>query len=85
MSEDTQYNTTTESEAPSLGLQDIQNALKIIDFAADQGAFKGWTTVQQVMSVRNKIADFVAYAEANAETPTETVAAPVDGAEAVAV
>ena len=84
MSEDTQYNSTTESEAPSLGLQDIQNALKIIDFAADQGAFKGWTTVQQVMSVRNKIADFVAYAEANAE-PTETADAPVDGAEAVAV
>lgn len=77
---------TVESEAPSLGLQDIQNALKIIDFAADQGAFKGWTTVQQVMSVRNKIADFVAYAEANAETPADqSVTAPVDGAEAVAV
>lgn len=77
---------TVESEAPSLGLQDIQNALKIIDFAADQGAFKGWTTVQQVMSVRNKIADFVAYAEANADAPAATEdSVTVDGAEAVAV
>lgn len=73
---------TVESEAPSLGLQDIQNALKIIDFAADQGAFKGWTTVQQVMSVRNKIADFVAYAEANADTPAAEETVAVDGAEA---
>jgi hypothetical protein len=57
------------AEAPSLGIQDIQNALKIIDFACDQGAFKGWNTIEQVRSVRLKIAAFVAYAEAN--TPAD--------------
>ncbi len=56
-------------EAPSLGIQDINNALKIIDFAAEQGAFKGWNTIQQVLSVREKIAAFVAYAQANADEP----------------
>jgi hypothetical protein len=58
-------------EAPSLGIQDIQNALKIIDFAAEQGAFKGWNTIEQVLAVRSKIAAFVAFAEANAD-PVET-------------
>lgn len=61
-------------DAPSLGIQDIQNALKIIDFAAEQGAFKGWSTIQQVLNVRGKIAAFVAYAEANADQPAEAEA-----------
>lgn len=56
-------------EAPSLGIQDIQNVLKIIDFAADQGVFKGWQTIQQVFSVREKVAAFVAFAQANADEP----------------
>jgi hypothetical protein len=64
---------TETTEAPSLGIQDIQNALKIIDFAAEQGAFKGWNTIQQVLTVRGKIAAFVAYAEANSDqAPAET-------------
>jgi hypothetical protein len=59
-------------EAPSLGLQDIQNVLKIIDFAADQGVFKGWATIQQVFTVREKVAAFVAFAQANADEPAPT-------------
>ena len=58
-------------DAPSLGIQDIQNALKIIDFAAEQGTFKGWQTIQQVFAVREKIAAFVAYAQANADEPAQ--------------
>lgn len=65
---------TPAEDAPSLGIQDIQNALKIIDFAAEQGAFKGWNTIQQVLTVRGKIAAFVAYAEANADQPAEAEA-----------
>ncbi len=60
-----------QPDAPSLGLVDIQNALKVIDFACDQGAFKGWSTIEQVQLVRTKLAAFVAYAAANSE---ETVA-----------
>lgn len=63
--------TAPQPDAPSLGLVDIQNALKVIDFACDQGAFKGWSTIEQVQLVRTKLAAFVAYAAANSE---ETVA-----------
>lgn len=62
MSEET--NTSNDVQAPSLGMVDIQNALKIIDFACEQGAFKGWNTITQVQSVRNKLATFLAIAEA---------------------
>ena len=72
MSEVTTIVTEEVEEAPSLGIQDIENALKVIDFAAEQGAFKGWKTIQQVLQVREKIATFVAYAQANAEeAPTQ--------------
>jgi hypothetical protein len=60
-----------QTEAPTLGLQDIENTLKIIDFAAEQGAFKGWNTIQQVLAVRGKIAAFLTYAQENAEQPAE--------------
>lgn len=72
-------NTSNDVQAPSLGMIDIQNALKIIDYACEQGAFKGWNTITQVQSVRNKLATFLAVAEAatasaeateNAEEPT---------------
>jgi len=68
---------TETTEEPSLGLQDIQNALKIIDFACEQGAFKGWNTIEQVRTVRGKIAAFVAFAEAN-PAPAEDVPAAIE-------
>jgi hypothetical protein len=70
---------TPQTDAPSLGLVDIQNALKVIDFACDQGAFKGWSTIEQVQVVRTKLAAFVAYAAANSEEDTTA-----DGGEASA-
>ena len=60
------------AEAPSLALQDIQNILKIIDFAADQGVFKGWTTIQQVFTVREKVAAFVEFAQTNMDEEAPT-------------
>lgn len=59
-------------DAPTLGIQDIQNVLKIIDFAADQGVFKGWQTIQQVFAVRERVAAFVAFAQANADESAPT-------------
>ncbi len=66
--------TTVESQveqapAPAIGLVDLQNAIKIIDYAAEQGAFKGWAVIEQVIAVRNKINQFVV-----AATPPEEVA-----------
>jgi len=59
----------TEGEAPtgpSLGLVDIKNAVAVLDYAAEQGAFKGWGTINQVISVRQKLVEFV-----DAATPQE--------------
>jgi hypothetical protein len=53
-------------EGPSVSLADLQNAVKVIDYAAEQGAFKGWAVIEQVIAVRNKINTFVV-----ASTPKE--------------
>lgn len=57
----------------TLTLNDIQNAVKVIDFAAEQGAFKGWQTIEQVLIVRNRLNAFLGAAgAATGETPAET-------------
>ena len=74
-----------QTEAPSLGIQDIQNAVRIIDYAADQGAFKGWQTIEQVQTVRNRLAAFTAYAESQKQAEdTSSADAPADSSEEVA-
>lgn len=45
--------------APKISVDDIKNAVRIIDFAAEQGAFKGWKVVEQVLLVRNRLNEFV--------------------------
>jgi len=45
--------------APNLSITDIQNAIRVIDFASDQGAFRGWQTIEQVLLVRNRLNDFL--------------------------
>lgn len=64
----------TANTAPAgvpLELSDISNAVQIIDFACDQGAFKGWKTVEQVLGVRQRLNAFLAQAAAQqaAEAP----------------
>lgn len=46
-------------QAPNLSIADIQNAIRVIDFACEQGAFKGWPTIEQVLILRNRLHDFV--------------------------
>lgn len=53
----------------SLSLNDIQNAVKVIDFAADQGAFKGWKTIEQVLVVRQRLNSFLEAASAGQPAP----------------
>jgi hypothetical protein len=50
---------TQPETAPNLSIADIQNAIRVIDYAAEQGAFKGWNTIEQVLVVRNKLNDFL--------------------------
>jgi hypothetical protein len=58
-----------------LSLTDIENALKIIDYAADAGAFRGWEVINQVLMVRQHLAAFLAAAQA-AQAAAEAEAAP---------
>jgi hypothetical protein len=44
---------------PVLSVADIQNAIRVIDYAAEQGAFKGWGTIEQVLAVRNRMNEFL--------------------------
>ncbi len=63
---------TTNPNQPTLGIDDIKNAVKIIDFAADNGAFKGWKVIEQVLVVRNRLNNFTK-AVAPDETPAPAV------------
>lgn len=58
-------------EGPAIGLADLQNAVKIIDHAAEQGAFKGWALIQQVWAVREKLNAFVVAAAPKEEEKVE--------------
>jgi len=50
----------------SFNIQDIANLVQIIDYAANQGAFKGFDTMRQVIGVRDKAAAFVELTQAQA-------------------
>ena len=63
---------TSTPQPANLSVTDIQNAIRVIDFASDQGAFRGWQTIEQVLLVRNRLNDFV-----KAVLPPED-AAPAD-------
>lgn len=71
----TPVSTTPPANSPALSLADIQNAVRVIDFACDQGAFKGWQTIEQVLQVRNNLNNFLK-AVAPAQTTTATNATP---------
>lgn len=65
----TQASEADAAAAVALSLSDIQNVVKIIDFAADQGAFKGWQTIEQVLVVRSRLHNFVTAALASQPQP----------------
>lgn len=68
MTEATQAPASGET-APTITLVDLQNVLKIIDAAAERGAFKGGE-LTAVGTVRDKIATFLV-AVTPAEEPAE--------------
>lgn len=65
---------TTTASDPQLTLADIKNTINVIDYAAAQGAFKGWETITQVLQVRQRLATFVEAAtpKVSGEPITET-------------
>lgn len=78
---DTQNQAATSEAAtqgPVIGIADLQNAVKIIDYACEAGAFKGWSVIEQVIAVRSKLATFLAAAvpPAEPEAPAKPAAKP---------
>lgn len=57
MSEETFLN--AESDTPQLQIGDIEAAIKIIDYASEQGAFRGWNVIQEVLMLRNRLVEFL--------------------------
>jgi hypothetical protein len=60
----------TQTEAPQITLVDLQNTLRIIDVAAERGAFKGGE-LSSVGSVRDKLAAFLEATMPKEEEPAE--------------
>ena len=60
----------TQGEGPQISLVDLQNALRIMDVAAERGAFKGHE-LTSVGAVRDKLAGFL-----DAVAPKEEAEAP---------
>ena len=66
--------TTTETQAPQLGLGDLAAVIQIIDICSKRGAFEG-TELESVGAVRGRIAEFVkANAPQQEEAPAEEAA-----------
>lgn len=58
----TETTATAEQAAPatqSINIADLQNIVRVIDHACEQGAFKGWAVIEQVFALRSKVAAFV--------------------------
>lgn len=66
----TTESTTVSSPEPAvdqswtLQVVDIENAVRAIDYAAEQGAFKGWAAINEVLNIRNKLVLFLRTAQA---------------------
>lgn len=61
---------------PSLNLSitDIADAVKVIDYASEQGAFRGWTNIRQILMLRDRLDTFVTAATASqVNTPDQSV------------
>jgi hypothetical protein len=57
----------------NLNVTDISDAVKVIDHACEQGAFRGWTNIRQILALRDRLDLFTTAANA---IPTETPPSP---------
>ncbi len=63
--------TTTPTTAPAAFTpDDLRAAVILIDYACEQGAFKGWDNIQKAYTVRERINAFVEQWASISETPT---------------
>jgi hypothetical protein len=57
----------------NLNISDISDAITVIDHAADQGAFRGWTNIRQIIALRDRLEVFVSAAATATENQTDPV------------
>jgi hypothetical protein len=59
------------SEQPqvNLNITDISDAIKVLDYAAEQGAYRGWANIRQVIALRDRLDAFVTAAGAHIAPP----------------
>lgn len=97
MAKDTEKNTTEVEQVASapaldeaasgplnpitLSVGDIENAVKVIDFACEQGSFKGWSVINEVMGIRNRLVGFLRQVTVPVATAEEGAAAAETAAE----
>jgi hypothetical protein len=64
-------NFMSETQTPqvNLNISDISDAVKVIDHAADQGAFRGWSNIRQVIGLRDRLEAFITAAGAHVQPP----------------
>lgn len=65
----------TAPAAPQISINDLQNVVKVIDAAAERGAFKG-NELTAVGAVRDKVANFLAAIPSDEESANEGAEAP---------
>lgn len=72
----------SETQMVNLNVTDIADAVRIIDYAAEQGAYRGWHNIRQIMILRDKLDAFVTAASAVTEQAEEKPAEnPVEAAD----
>ena len=52
-----------------LNVTDIADAVKVIDHACEQGAYRGWHNIRQVLALRDRLEAFTIAATAQVTPP----------------
>ena len=52
-----------------LNVTDIADAVTVIDHACEQGAYKGWHNIRQVMALRDRLEAFTVAAKSQVTPP----------------
>ena len=67
--------TDTTTDNVSLNLDDVETAIWSIDYAADQGAYKGWESTAKAFAVRERMVRFLNLARQNQQQAAAAAAA----------
>jgi hypothetical protein len=52
----------------NLTINNIADAVKVMDFIADNSCFKGWNNIRQILALRDQMDAFVTAAEKKSES-----------------